>query len=284
MQRENSVPLALEKIAYYLPDAYQSLVQRAIIFDSLPSTNTYLLERARQNDKNILICLAEYQTSGRGRFNRQWLSPAGDNICLSLLWPAPFSFAACAPLSLVVAIAVVRALKSMGIDEGIGLKWPNDILWQEKKLAGILLDSHQTSEQYCDVVIGIGLNVVQSQAMQASIPSPITDLFEITKQRFDRNQLIAVIIEFLLDALVEWTKKGFAVFVPEWLSDDVALNQKIQLLRDGKTLLGIYRGIDFTSGALLLEDAQGVLHHYLNGEVSLRFAKEPAKAMIDSAK
>lgn len=284
MQKESSVPLSLEKIAYYLSEAYQDLIQRTVIFDSLPSTNTYLLERVKQNDKSVLICLAEKQTMGRGRFNRQWLSSVGCNICLSLLWPAPFSFAACSPLSLVVALAVVRALKISGIDDGIGLKWPNDILWQGKKLAGILLDTHQTSEQLCEVVIGIGLNVGQSQSIQASIPSPITDLFEITGKQFDRNQLIAVMIESLLDILVEWTKKGFAIFIPEWLSHDVALNQPIQLLVDGKTLCGIYRGIDFTSGALLLEDAQGVLHHYLSGGVSLRFATEPTKAEINSAK
>ena len=263
-------PLALPKIASFLSKNYQHLIKQTIIFDSLPSTNTYLLERARAQDKNILLCLAEYQSMGRGRFQRQWLSSAQRNICLSARWSCALNTTECSALSLVVAVAVVRALKKIGVTEELGLKWPNDIQWHGKKLAGILIEICHDSEKHAEFVIGIGVNVSQSAQIKESLSFAITDLYEITGVSFDRNQLVAYIIECLFAALTEFTQHRLTVFLEEWLAYDVALNQSVTLLMNEKRIDGIYRGIDRSSGALLLEDESGALKTYLSGEISLR--------------
>jgi BirA family biotin operon repressor/biotin-[acetyl-CoA-carboxylase] ligase len=265
--------LDLEKIATHLPSKYQSLLQKTTIFDLLPSTNTYLLERARQNNITTLLCLAEHQSMGRGRFNRQWISAFGRNIYLSALWSATLDCTKFSALSLVVAVSVVRALRKMGIHEGIGLKWPNDIQWHGKKLVGILIDVHHAKDQQYHFIIGIGVNVAQPAIMKWSPTVCMTDIFDIIQKKPERNQLVAVIITSLFDALAEFVQHGFAAFISEWLALDVTLDRPVKLLINEQAIYGIYRGIDTDSGALLLEDEQGQLHHYLNGEVSLRTIK-----------
>lgn len=263
-------PLALTKIAQFLSEPYQYLLKQAIIFKSLPSTNTYLLERIRAEDKNILLCLAEYQSMGRGRFHRQWLSAAGRNICLSVLWSCALDFTERSALSLVVAVAVVRALKKSGVTEGLGLKWPNDIQWHGKKLAGILIEGCHASKGHAEFVIGIGVNVSQSRKIKKTLSFAITDLHEITGVLFDRNQLVVYIIECLFDVLTALTEHCLTALLEEWLTYDVALNQSVTLLINEKEIDGICRGIDCSSGALLLEDKFGELKTYSNGEISLR--------------
>jgi BirA family transcriptional regulator, biotin operon repressor / biotin---[acetyl-CoA-carboxylase] ligase len=262
----NTQPLNLERIAKFLAQHYQQILKHTQIFSVLPSTNTYLLERAKAHDKSVLICLAEKQTRGRGQFTRQWFSAAQRNICLSALWSYPLAPENRSGLSIIVAVAVVRALKKIGLTEGLGLKWPNDVQWHGKKLAGILIEScHQN-----DFIIGIGLNVAQSRAIKKKLSFTLTDLQEITGAPIDRNQLTAYLIECLFDALQQFTRDHLQGFLKEWLTEDVALNQPVTVLQNEKKIQGIYRGIDPISGALLLENRFGILQQYLSGEVSLR--------------
>lgn len=240
------------------------------IFDELTSTNTYLIERVRAGQKDVRVCLAEYQSQGRGRFGRPWVSAYGKNIYCSLLWTFTCDLSHLAGLSLVVAIAVVRALKTYGVAEGLSLKWPNDVLWHGKKLAGILIELHGESHHMCDAVIGIGINGEMSEALKKTAKKALADIHEITGKRFERNRFVALLLTELTAVLTTFEKEGLKPFVKEWQKWDAAMNQPVRILLGDKTILGIYRGIDPQRGELLLEDAHGKIQHYSGGEVSLR--------------
>jgi len=124
-------------------------------YDSLDSTNTTI--KSLPAEDNILVCCAETQTKGRGRFGRTWHSPVGENIYCSVKWPFSKPVLHLSGLSLVIALAVMATLQKLGFHQDIGIKWPNDILWQGKKLAGILIETQGTRE--LQVIIGIGMNI-----------------------------------------------------------------------------------------------------------------------------
>ncbi len=104
----------------------------------IESTNQYILDNARELDSGF-VCIAEYQSKGRGRRGREWISPFGSNLYLSMFWQLEAGMAAAMGLSLVVGIAIAEAIEKLGI-EGIKLKWPNDLYHNDKKLAGILVE------------------------------------------------------------------------------------------------------------------------------------------------
>ena len=238
------------------------------IFDVLPSTNTYLLERARAGQKDVRICLAEHQSRGRGRFGRHWVSAYGKNMYCSLLWTFTCDLSQLAGLSLVVGIAMARALKKYGIKE-IALKWPNDVLWRGKKLAGILIELNAESHHTCDAVIGIGLNGALSPALQKQAKKALVDIHEITGEAFKRNVFIASLLKEIFAVLTLFQTEGLAPFIGEWRAYDVAMDKSVTLLLGNQTIQGTYRGIDPRRGDLILEETGGKYRHYSSGEVSL---------------
>ena len=136
----------------------KSRIAEIEIHAELDSTNSRLMRLAACDSVPLgTVCLAECQTQGRGRIGRVWHTPPGGNICLSLLWRFN-DFNAFSGLSLAIGVAIVRALRTAGV-EGVGLKWPNDILWRERKLGGILVEVSGEAHDNHSVVIGIGLNV-----------------------------------------------------------------------------------------------------------------------------
>lgn len=149
-----------EKIIQFLGAAHKQYLDKITIFDEIPSTNSYLVELAKTQPNCMEnICLAEFQTSGRGRLGRQWISPYGKNMYLSLLWRFVKEPGELGGLSIAVAVSVVEALRHYGIKQDIRLKWPNDIIWNGCKLAGILIEISGEVRHAYNTVIGIGLNI-----------------------------------------------------------------------------------------------------------------------------
>lgn len=255
------------------PDARAQLA--AIdLFPILDSTNAWLMAQIGTESR---LCLAEYQTSGRGRRGRNWCSPFGANLYLSLAWrfdelPAQFS-----ALGLVVGVALVEALGAMNI-QGIGLKWPNDLLWQGRKLAGILIEHRGEGGGPARVVLGLGLNLSMTPMQAEHIDQPWTSLAEVL--RVDnravpgRNALCAMIVEALLRALNEFSTQGFAGYARRWMQHDLAQGRPVHLEHGGQVIRGIARGID-GDGALLLE-TEGRKQRFLSGDLSLRLAPVPS--------
>lgn len=233
------------------------------IFLSVDSTNSHAMNCVGETR---FVCLAEQQTSGRGRRGKHWASPFGQNIYLSLCWHFQGGSAQLEGLSLAVAVAVIRALEDFGI-MGVNVKWPNDLLYKNRKLAGILLEMSGEADGVCKVVIGVGVNV-NMQSERIDIDQPWIDIFSITQKMLSRNKLTSGIVSHLFSMLEQFEKYGFSIFKSEWLSKDVYFGKRIKLLTSSIVVEGIERGVD-DGGALCLE-VDNEMKKFYGGEISVR--------------
>ncbi len=246
----------------------QSALSRLEIFQELDSTNAYLQAGARENWPSGAVCLAEQQSAGRGRLGRRWQTPFGASLALSLLWRFNLPPDALSGLSLATGIAVARTVEQFGVSE-VGLKWPNDVWWKERKLGGILLESGSDAGVVY-VVAGIGLNVKLPLQTGELIDQPWVDLQEILATSvISRNQLAAMLINELIAVFIQFEQGGFADRVEEWTRFDVIAGRRVRLQMLNTAMTGIARGVNAT-GALLLETAPGEIKPYVGGEISLR--------------
>ena len=231
---------------------------------SLPSTNLTLMQSQQQGYIHAQVVLAEVQTSGRGRLGRQWQSPFGKNIALSLGWNFAGGASALEGLSLVVGLALAQALADLGV-QGIQLKWPNDVLVAGKKLAGILLEMRGDATGPCHVVIGIGLNVHLTH--DEIIDQPWVSLKQLGYD-LSRNDIVAQILLRLNRHLHRFVQHGFAAVRDEWQHYHCYQDQRVQLLLSGRIIEGMCLGVDLVGG--LMVEHGGVVKTYSGGEVSLR--------------
>lgn len=234
------------------------------------STNTRLREQALNGACSGSVCLAELQHSGRGRRGRSWVSPFAANLYLSLLWRSAQGAAVLGGMSLVAGIAVLRCLQSLGVT-GVGLKWPNDVLAGDAKLAGILIDVMGESGGPCAVVIGIGINVAMQETAARGIDQSWTDLYSLTGRRdISRNRLAAGLLDCLLPALQTFEAGGMQPFMADWQQHDLLGGRQIDLRLPNTVVRGTACGID-AGGALLVDTATG-RRRFTSGEVSVRMA------------
>lgn len=232
----------------------------------IDSTNQYLLDRLNLLESGH-VCLAEYQSQGRGRRGRQWFSPFGSNLYMSMYWRLDAGMAAAMGLSLVVGIASVEALESLGI-EGIKLKWPNDVYYQDKKLAGILVEMSGQAGGAAHLVIGMGLNI-QMAMENNTIDQPWTALSRIdTAKDIDRNRLAVVLMEKWRAALREYESLGLAGFIERWNRLDNFRGRQVRLLLGPREMVGEVQGIDH-QGGIIIKNGEGQ-QAYVGGEISLR--------------
>lgn len=232
----------------------------------LDSTNQWLLERIERIE-NGQTCISEYQQAGRGRRGRTWVSPFASHLYFSMYWRFDSGLEKISGLSLLVGIATVNALEKMGI-QGVNLKWPNDLYYQGKKLAGILIELNAQATAACHSVIGIGINVRMPPEQAKLIDQPWIDLNNISTQSIDRNQLSATLINELQHLLSDYEQVGLTPHLKRWFELDCFLNKNVNLLIGDDCKTGVCRGIDAT-GALLLEH-EGQTQAFIGGEISLR--------------
>lgn len=240
------------------------------ILDHATSSNALLLQRSSQGAASGSVLAVEWQTAGRGRLGRTWHSGLGDALTFSLLWRFDSGLAALSGLSLAVGIAMIRALRELGVP-GAGLKWPNDLLLNEGKLAGILLEAQGDMLGPCAVVIGIGLNLRVPEELRERIGQQVSDLARPDMPAPERNAVLAVILKNLVAVLHEFGERGFAPLRAEWESHHVFQQRPVKLLLpDGSHIAGMVLGVT-DDGALRLLTAQGE-QVFNAGEVSLRSA------------
>ena len=241
------------------------------IHDQIDSTNSYLvaLSNARP-DSSAIICLAEQQTAGKGRRGRQWISPFGSNIYASLVWQFQQGPSSLSGLSLAIGVAVINALKIHGMHD-VGLKWPNDIYWQQRKLGGILVEVSGEADGPCHAVIGLGLNLFLADQHGAAIEQDWVDISEILGQahQVSRNQLVATLIEQFLAVTSQYTQKSFALYRDEWRQYDCMQGQQVSLFMGHTEIDGTVLGIN-DDGLLLLQTETGAVQSFASGEVSFR--------------
>jgi BirA family transcriptional regulator, biotin operon repressor / biotin---[acetyl-CoA-carboxylase] ligase len=269
---KSSEPLAAERILEKLADAVRDHVRSLEVAWTVGSTNTELLSRPNPPNGASEVMLAEYQTAGRGRRGRAWLAPPGGAICLSLSWTFRDVPADLGALGLVIGVCELRALHSLGIT-GAKLKWPNDVLVDERKLGGILIELRAESGGPACVVIGIGLNVALGAPLLAKIAETgiaATDLVTAGLADPSRNAVAGALIDSCVQGLLEFERDGLRPFIENWRDAD-ALQGKMVDVRGavGEVTRGLARGVDL-HGALLVETADEGLKKFVSGDVSVR--------------
>jgi len=239
------------------------------ILPQAESSNTLLLQRARLDDASGgahsgSVVAVELQSAGRGRRGRVWHSGLGTALTFSLLWRFACGLNALSGLSLVVGVALVRALNELGA-QGVLLKWPNDIMTTQGKLGGILLEVHGDMLGPSTVVIGIGLNFTLPSEMVRRIDQPACALDEVCTTMPTRSRLLAKILQELARVLRQYEQGGFALLRKEWEGYHIHQGCQIRLkMPDSKIVCGFASGVN-DSGELCLETSQGV-QYFNTGE------------------
>lgn len=240
---------------------------RCFYFDEINSTNSFMLghhEELKSGD----LCITEYQSAGRGRRGRQWISPYAHHLYASMYWQFDQPPSKAMGLSLVIACAIVKALSQLNVS-GLGLKWPNDIYLDGKKLAGILIEMAPTQQDQTKLVIGFGINMNMSLSQGELIDQPWSDLSSLNAVP-DKTDLLICLHEQLKQDILTFDKYGLAPFVSQWAEYDLFANKPIKLIMTPNEIVGLCKGID-EQGAVLIETAQGT-KAYIGGEISLRGA------------
>lgn len=231
----------------------------------IDSTNQYLLERMHEMESGA-ACIAEYQQAGRGRRGRQWFSPFGANLYMSMYWRLEQGPAAAMGLSLVIGIIMAETLRSLGADN-VRVKWPNDIYLNDRKLAGILVELTGKTGDAAQIVIGAGINLAMRTADASQINQGWINLQE-AGVTVNRNELAARLINSLREALPLFEQEGLTPFVARWAALDNFINRPVKLLIGEREVHGIARGVDSQGGLLLEQD--GEIKAWVGGEISLR--------------
>jgi BirA family transcriptional regulator, biotin operon repressor / biotin---[acetyl-CoA-carboxylase] ligase len=216
------------------------------------------------------VVLSELQHAGRGRRGRHWIAPFGGSIALSMSWSFTDASRANPTLSLCVGVAIARALGRAGA-LGIGLKWPNDLWFDDRKMGGVLVEVRAEAGGPAHVVIGVGLNVSLTAGMRAQIErsgvkaAAVSDACTVPPSR---NFIAGAIIDALLSMLADFERDGFSGFREAWTALDALRDRPAQVLMGEAVVCGTARGVD-AQGALRLE-RDGLIQEFVSGEVSLR--------------
>ena len=248
-----------------ISEATPSCDWSVLVFDSIDSTNAEALRAIERGRAAPFLVLAERQTAGRGRRGRKWVSPFAENVYYSLVLRIEGGMRQLEGLSLVVGLAVMQALRELGVSAA-GLKWPNDVLVGQKKIAGILLELVGDPADVCHVVLGVGINV--NMQMTDEVDQQWTSMRLETGKVFDRNQMVAVLSEKLQGYLHRHQVEGFSVIQSEWEQNHLWQGRAVSLIAGVNQIDGEVLGID-KQGALRLK-VDGVEKSFSGGELSLR--------------
>lgn len=232
------------------------------------STNTDAMTRAASGVVSPLVITTECQSDGRGRRGRQWRSPFGANLYVSVLYQLSGGFSSLGGLSLAAGVAVSQVLGELAPDLDLGLKWPNDLYVNGAKLGGVLIELAGEMEGRVQVVVGVGINVAMPASQAAAIDQAWTDLEQACAVRPSRTVLTVAVARALLDMLERFSQEGFAPFMAAFQQRDLCRDQPVSVQAHGDSRAGIARGVK-EDGALCVE-IDGERHYVHGGEVSLR--------------
>lgn len=247
------------------------LGQEILFLAETDSTNLRARDYALGGAKEGLVVLADFQSQGKGRMGRIWKSPPGVNLYLSVVLRPPIPLARAPQLTLLAGVSGAKALtKVSGLR--VGLKWPNDLLLDGKKVAGILAEMTAEGPQVQFLILGIGVNVNwKKEDIPLELRETATSLRAATGREFSRTEVGRQILEELEREYVLFLKEGFSPRLREDWNRLSVINQKwVTVAGVDKSWEGEVLGLD-TDGALLVRDREGKSRRLIAGEVSLRF-------------
>ncbi len=247
--------------------ARAELATLEVLFET-DSTNAAAL-REPAASSGCQVWLAERQSAGRGRRGRTWTSPLAAHVYLSIARRFEGGVAALQGLSLAVGVAAADALHALGYAR-VGLKWPNDLLVDGRKLGGILVEVDGEASGPLRVVVGLGVNVAMPPVAAADIDQAWCDLDSLSDARASRPQVCVALLDALLPALARFEREGLAPFLSGWARLDLLAGRPVRLLEGGRVHEGLALGIR-SDGALRLQQADGERGFHA-GEASLRAA------------
>lgn len=239
------------------------------VLEKVASTNTYLKHLLPDN-KDIHVCLSEIQTDGKGRLQRQWYSPFGLNIHLSLLYPFEQDVSELSGLSLVTSLATCHAVESVTRlqEKSLHVKWPNDVLCEQAKLSGNIVEIQAESNGFSQAIIGIGLNVNMQKVSKRLMAAPWTSLSILTGTQHDRNPVCVALINSLIHYLERFSKKGLTTFAKEWEKRHCLTDHKIVIASGNNKQEGTCLGIN-QHGHLVVKTSERKTRTYSAGDTTL---------------
>lgn len=246
-----------------------AMLDRIDILEEVDSTSARLSRDAGPASTGSRVCLAETQTGGRGRRGRSWIATPYRDLMMSIRidypqWPARLQ-----TLGLVAGLMIVRALEGIG-GRGLKLKWPNDVVQDDRKLCGLLLDVTGEAHGACRMILGVGVNVSMEAERGSAIDRQWTDLETLTGRAPDRNVVAAACLNTLLPALYAFPETGFEPYRETWPALDALAGRDVAVHgADGRTVHGRADGID-ESGCLRVIDESGGTRLFTQGDVSVR--------------
>ncbi len=241
----SSKQLIKERITCQLSKSLISVLDKLQVHDVTSSTNDLLMTCMPDKAGQFVVSIANQQTAGRGRNGSVWQSPPDENIYMSVgVMMGITHLNELGGLSLACGVALARMFDSMGIN--VGLKWPNDILFEDKKLAGILVETRvKTSQVY--VIVGVGVNINMSKSIAGElIDQPWADVGMTLNDSgiMDRNQIAAQMMESLISCLKEYMQTSFASFNNDWHKYEILSGRNVIVKKDGDELNGTVMGIN----------------------------------------
>jgi len=257
-----------------LPVLIQARLKTQIIgrsihhFPQIESTNTKARELAEQGAPEGTLVVAEYQTRGKGRMSRPWESPAGQNLLFSLILRPILPPQQTFNLILLVSVALCRSIQ-METNLELKIKWPNDLYFQEKKLAGLLAEFAAESDRLNYVIIGVGLNVNWAPAALPEDAQPATSILQETGIRTSRLKILASFLSGMEQLYRQAQREGYHFIKQAWDHYSLIKNRPVKVINGKEIWSGIAQGID-PQGALLVILDSGEKKRFLTGDVHLR--------------
>ena len=240
------------------------------VFDQVDSTQNIAHELVKAGAAEGTLVVAEQQTAGRGRRGRNWFSPKGKGVWMSLILRPNISLQFTPQLTLLAAVALCRTLQAF-VPHKVGIKWPNDLLIQGRKVSGILLESSAEDERLNYVIAGIGISVnLTEEDYSDELKVKATSLFMESGKLIERELLICQFLAQFEQLYDLYIQQGFAPIRTLWETLTISLHQPIRVQTTQGWVEGIAHSID-EMGALVVTKADGQVAKLYSGDLELLF-------------
>ena len=255
-----------EEIHCYLNT--RTIGETVIFHREIDSTNNVAMLLASDGAPHGTVVTSDSQTGGRGRRDREWFSPPGCNLYMSVILRPSVSPAEASQIPMISVLAVLRVLENLNTGLPFQIKWPNDILCRGKKVCGILCEMKSDMDRVYHVVVGIGINV-NVTSMDACISDIATSLKLETDQDYSRTKLSASLLEELEGIYLEWLQeRNLKKYIEEWENYSLLIGRNVRIETPSEEIVGIARGLS-DNGSLIVKLPSGAIRKVYAGDAHI---------------